>query len=1351
MKSKIKRKISIKWKIPAKWTIFGLTIGVVIATVGSIAALNGWFGGGSSIPEDTMTRGLVGYWGFDEGSGSIAYDSSGYSNNGSTTMASWTKGKIGGALSFDGTDDYVDAGNGASLNVTNITISSWFKVTSYLAASNPRIISKPAQAGHSDPYEVYSLQFPTASSFNYTMRISVDGTDYDVDSGLSPSTGQWHHGVATFDGTNVKLYIDGILLKTESHPGSITTSIYDVYIGDYPRATGCHFNGLIDEVRIYNRALSADEVRYHYNRGGPVAHWKMDEGEGRTVFDSTDNNNDGTLVLAGSATSSAWVSGKYGSALSFDGVDDYVDAGNASALDFATGDFTIETWILYKGVGSHGYVAGKGQYYGEGYWLFAESDNDACLYITGSDGLKSACASGAVANDKWHHLVGIYSDADNLAKIYVDGEYEGKVSVNSPTGHTDNNFRMGNSPGTPYPFKGLIDEVRIYNYARTPDEIRLDYNAGFAAKFGYTNAGCKKDPASCVTAGLVGYWGLDEGSGTTAHDASNYTNNATSSGTAPSWTKGKVGGALSFDGVDDYVEAADSASLDITGAITLEAWVKVNNPTGTKYNTILGKRNANDSTYEIYVQQNTGKFSFYNGGAEDQVSTYVVPAQTWTHLVATVSDGNTHFYANGAFIQTITGKGLGAPNNAPLRIGNADIIYNEWFNGLIDEVRIYNRELSAAEVRYHYNRGEPVAQWKFDEGNGRTVYDSTDNNNDGTLVLAGSATSSAWVSGKHGTALQFDGINDYVNAGNNASLQLSGNFTISYWFNSPDAASDQRAMIDKGFNQFITLGHLNSKLFFGYPANIATVAGNTTLSSNVWYNYVAVWDGINIKLYLNGLLDKTAAITMPTDQTVGWLIGGNSWGGYYTGKIDDVHIYNYARTPEEIRLDYNAGFAAKLGSSGKQCKDDPASCMTEGLVGYWGFEEGSGLTAHDASNYANSGTLTLGPSWIKGKVGGALNFDGSDDYVSVADSANLRMGTGNTTIEAWVKSVAAPADSYPTIVAKGTSGVGEWMFRILTSDGKVSLRGDGGDPILTGTTNIMDNTWHHAVFVRNGDNGYIYVDGKQEATGAGWAVDDWSTALALTISSSAATRHWNGLIDEVRVYNRALSAEEVRYHYNRGGPVAQWKMDEGEGRTVYDSTENNNDGTLILAGSATSSAWVSGKYGGALSFDGVDDYVDCGTGASLNPIKITVEAWVRPTYWSGDDQGIISKGRVGIDRQYYLNANNGTPQMMVTNSGVTSIAAVGNTITLGQWSHVVGTVDGSQITVYVNGVAGTPVAFSYDIYTAGTRNLLIGKKDAGGAANFFNGLIDDVRIYNYARSASQIQQDYNAGLGAHFK
>ena len=107
----------------------------------------------------------------------------------------------------------------------------------------------------------------------------------------------------------------------------------DLWLGDHIPTSGYNFNGLIDEVRIYNRALSADEIRYHYNRGDPVAHYEF-EGNAN---DSTDNNNDGTV------TGATYVTGKYGQALSFDGIDDYVTVPDDSTLDIDSA-ITLESW-----------------------------------------------------------------------------------------------------------------------------------------------------------------------------------------------------------------------------------------------------------------------------------------------------------------------------------------------------------------------------------------------------------------------------------------------------------------------------------------------------------------------------------------------------------------------------------------------------------------------------------------------------------------------------------------------------------------------------------------------------------------------------------------------------------------------------------------------------------------------------------------------------------------------------------------------------------------------------------------------------------------------------------------------
>jgi hypothetical protein len=136
---------------------------------------------------------------------------------------------------------------------------------------------------------------------------------------------------------------------------------------------------------------------------------------------------------------------------------------------------------------------------------------------------------------------------------------------------------------------------------------------------------------------------------------------------------------------------------------------------------------------------------------------------------------------------------------------------------------------------------------------------------------------------------------------------------------------------------------------------------------------------------------------------------GDNAAWHFNGLIDDVRIYNYARTPEEIRLDYNAGLAARLGPH-SGCDEDPGSCMTKGLVGYWNFDEAGGTTAYDGSDYGNDGTLYNNPAWTAGapapgggSQGTALQFDGVDDYVDCGNDVSLNPGTSDFTWEGWFK------------------------------------------------------------------------------------------------------------------------------------------------------------------------------------------------------------------------------------------------------------------------------------------------------------------------------------------------------------
>ena len=216
--------------------------------------------GEEGVIANDIRGGLVGYWKFDEESGNTAYDSSGNNNDGTLqggVVRATSTCKAGDCLSFDGTNDYVDVGTGTGLNITqNITMEAWIKLNTYTSggASTDRasIVQKTGQ------------YYMTVNSTNGTLDAFFQGVIGHTPSNSTVPLNQWTYTAITYDGSNIKWYINGVLDKMSSATGAITSDPRDVRVGGEP-GFGRFTNGLIDEVRIYNRALSADDIDHLYN------------------------------------------------------------------------------------------------------------------------------------------------------------------------------------------------------------------------------------------------------------------------------------------------------------------------------------------------------------------------------------------------------------------------------------------------------------------------------------------------------------------------------------------------------------------------------------------------------------------------------------------------------------------------------------------------------------------------------------------------------------------------------------------------------------------------------------------------------------------------------------------------------------------------------------------------------------------------------------------------------------------------------------------------------------------------------------------------------------------------------
>ena len=637
--------------------------------------------------------------------------------------------------------------------------------------------------------------------------------------------------------------------------------------------------------------------------------------------------------------------------------------------------------------------------------------------------------------------------------------------------------------------------------------------------------------------GLVGYWPMNEGVGVKAGDISNkgYTGTLRN---GISWSSGKHGGALSLDGLNDYVDVTDNSNLKYQGGnMTLSVWMKPDfaETDGAHF---ISKPWTGCGEYNYRLIYNSNKTIDLSimGSAYAGISSAgaVVERGVWSQVVMTLdSSKNMKLYINGALVNSGTHDLVSwvAPScgdsNLPLSIGTLYPYGEGWggntgfsFQGFLDDVRIYNRALSATEITKLYQSGAVkqkmvsnqglVGYWPLNEGRGIRAGDSSGQNNHGTI------TGATWTNGKRGGALSFNGSSNWVNISNSTTLNQA-NFTAFAWFKTT-SNSDQKIISNNiSYHQLQTLnGHLR------ICVNGCT-EGSTIVNDNKWHLAVVVGDATSIRAYLDG--NSTAEITQSVssnDMTGTFSIGkvGNGDSSYlFNGLIDDVRIYSRALSASEIQSLYKSG--EKTENVNQNSK------LTNGLVGLWSLngQDVSGSTAYDRSGSGNNGTI-VDAQVTGGKVGQALDFASTYKYVT-ANGPNKNTGLS---LGAWIFPRQYPAE-------RSTIILGNQYYLSLYTDGSLQSYWYGTSPEgyhATSAGKIPLNQWSHVFATWDGSKIKLYVNGVLETTVDVTGLGNNPAANSFRIGAESSGRQFYGKIDEARVYNRAISADEVKQLYNLG-------------------------------------------------------------------------------------------------------------------------------------------------------------------------------------------------------------------------
>ncbi len=459
--------------------------------------------------------------------------------------------------------------------------------------------------------------------------------------------------------------------------------------------------------------------------------------------------------------------------------------------------------------------------------------------------------------------------------------------------------------------------------------------------------------------GMISYCKFDEESGSTAIDSVNG-NPGTIFGAVR--TTGQVGGALSFNGMNDYVRILDNSNLDFGPGqdFSLEAWIKAKPDQALWQGTIMAKLNApnqppgsvkRDYGYSLMVRglkdtSNEGKIGVWLGdgdGTEPLFNLYSIEAydnDTWHHVVATIDrDGLAILYIDGSEVNNADVSHLSSldeSNNENLEIGREGVYDTYCFNGLIDEVAIYSRALSAEEILQHFQNGleglgyevectlPPSGILSWWPGNGNT--DDFQNSNNGTPI-----NGATFVAGMVDQAFSFDGADDYVDIPDSDSLDTGTQFTIDAWFKTDDVdkvdsgtGSKTQTILMYGWDpadgKNNPLHIRDGKLYVairGYGGGFEDIVGVTPINSDTWYHAAVTYDGITATLYLNGAVEYSGTRTMNMNTNSRIMIGryqnplNKNYFFAFDGLIDEVELHNRALSQAEIQAIYNAGSAGK--------------------------------------------------------------------------------------------------------------------------------------------------------------------------------------------------------------------------------------------------------------------------------------------------------------------------------------------------------------------------------------------------------------------------------------------------------
>jgi len=625
-----------------------------------------------------------------------------------------------------------------------------------------------------------------------------------------------------------------------------------------------------------------------------------------------------------------------------------------------------------------------------------------------------------------------------------------------------------------------------------------------------------------------------------------------------------------------------------------------------------------------------------------------------------------------------------------------------------------------------------------------TFIDSSTNNF--SITRNGNTTQGSFSPYSNEWSCYFDGTGDYLTIADNTAFEFgSSNYTIECWINTTTTSNKMIASKTTTggganwswlfqINVSSTTGNVHFYAYSYNTTNPLLATGNININDGSWHHIAVTRSGTSHVLYVDGASQATATASFTYSDTTHSIVigedlcfGPRSWEGYISNfriiNGSDAYTTTFSPPTEPLTAITNTSL---LACKSNRFIDTSTNAFSITRVG-------------DTSITNFSPHLPVS-AYTTGVNSGGAYFDGTGDYLTIADNTNLRLPTEDFTLECWAYFTSLPASTAAApLIHKGVvaSSNFEYALQVYNNAGTIRLRlacstNGSSTTILDATSgDITTNQWYHIAATRTGTNATVWLNGTNVGSTTSFASTIFGGTAALGIggNSTGSAVLSTGYISNIRIvkgtriYTAAFSPPsspvtavtntQLLLNFTNGAI-----FDNGK-KAAYETIGNTQIST------------TQKKFGSAsLYFDGTGDYLSAASNHIFDINKdFTIELWAYFNTLSGTQIMVARQGTVGGDGLFQFRANGSTLEFVICANGSTSVTTVttGSILTTTTWTHLAVTRSGSTIRLFVNGTL-SQTGTSGVSATSTTRPLTVGCLNDFTPSYFTNAYIDDLRI-----------------------